>query len=299
VLTLVFVILIVLIMYNDKVGFKQIVVGNIYEARATFVNDHSGKSRLLGYAYGWLGGMLTPILFVVGLYLRNYLMIILGLASGLFNFFIAGQKWALASLFVSLFLLAVGKNILNKNNSSSKVIGAFGWLVSGSLIFGSILGNASLYDLIVRRSLVDPAIMFQYYVKYTLDYPFSWWSDSLIGKALDINSREPVSNIIGDRYFNIPHPLFLERPAQANATSGAIADSIAQAGILGIFLTCILLFLFFRLLDELAHARNGVLVFVICGISVELLIEGTLHTLALSRGLILVPFLFMLLPRDP
>lgn len=154
-----------------------------------------------------------------------------------------------------------------------------------------------IIDLAIRRSLLDPAIMMQHYVQFTREYPLKFWSDSKIGQFLMTEDVVPASRIIGDRYFNVPRRFIFPQELHANATSGAVADSISQAGFLGLLVTTLLLFLFFLLLEILSKDKSAVLVLCICALTVQMLIEGTLHTLMLTRGLILVPLILYFLPN--
>ena len=155
-----------------------------------------------------------------------------------------------------------------------------------------------LADLVVRRAILDPAITLQFYVKYSFDFPFRFWRDTLVFRIFSGEWGAPASEIIGDRYFSIPEKMFFSKRLPGNATAGAIQDSLAQAGFAGLLLTTFLLFLFFRMLDILSSGKNSKIVFVVSAMISPLLIEGTLHTLLLSRGLILIPFFFLLLPSN-
>jgi hypothetical protein len=138
--------------------------------------------------------------------------------------------------------------------------------------------------------------MLQYYVKFSGDYPPQWWSDSNVSRILFDSDPIPVSQIIGERYFNVPSSFIYPKGEFPNATAGAIADSIAQGGIVGLFIVSLALIGVFYVLHTLSIGRNRSIVFVLSGLMVEMLVEGTFHTLLLSRGLILIFFVFLLLP---
>ena len=271
-------------------------LANIYSARADFTQSLIGESSFALYALGWFSGVFTPLLLLTAIYLRNYLLILFSTLMGVFIYGLVAQKWVLASFFFVFFLLFLAKLLLTLNFATQVVFNSFSSLVISAIFFQSVTGISNISDLIIRRTLIDPSIMMQYYVKFSLDYPHSWWSDSKIGRLFASKGQQPVSEVIGERYFNIPEYMFLRPRPSANATAGAIADSLAQGGLLAFAVTLLFIFAFFKILDELARRKSTVFVFVACGLSVEILMEGTLHTLAFSRGLFIVPLIFMFLP---
>jgi hypothetical protein len=180
---------------------------------------------------------------------------------------------------------------------SSHVLIGFNSLIIGLISIQSLFPKSPMVDLGVRRSLLDPSIMFQYYMKFVGNYPPQLWSDSNISRFFLNNDPTPVSRIIGDRFFNIPSLHIYPRTGSSNATSGSIADSLAQGGIVGFFLISLSIIGVFYILHILSVGRDFGIVFVLSGLVVEMLVEGTLHTLLLSRGLIFVFILFFFLPK--
>jgi hypothetical protein len=149
----------------------------------------------------------------------------------------------------------------------------------------------------IRRTLLDPSIMLQYYVKFSYLDSLRWWSDTNIGRYLSNSDSVPASNAIGERYFNQPEIHIYPVRASANAASSSLADSIAQGGPLGMIFYSLVIIAFFYLLHILSVGRDLSIVFVLSGLVATMLFEGTLHTLLLSRGLIVVVLVFLLLPR--
>jgi hypothetical protein len=139
--------------------------------------------------------------------------------------------------------------------------------------------------------------MLQYYVKFSSDNPPQWWSDSIFFRFFSQTDPTPVSRAIGERFFNQPTIHIFPVNASANATAGSLADSIVQGGLLGMFAYSLAIIAFFYLLHLLAFKRNISIVFVLSGLVTGMLVEGTLHTLLLSRGLVIIPLVFFLLPN--
>jgi hypothetical protein len=281
-----------------KEYFNLVTFDQIYTARANFARNFSNFDFLPTYSLGWFSGIVTPFMLLIAIFLRSYVLVALSGLIGIFIYGVVSQKWVLASFFLIFFLILVGRLLVSAKHSARIIFSSFNFFILGSLSLSSILNSVSFADLTIRRVLIDPAIMFQYYVKFSLNYPLSWWSDSKIFSFFRDTSEQSVSKIIGERYFNVPETMFLKRGPSANATTGTIGDSIGQGGFLGLLLATFCLFVFFKILQDLADTKNFIFVFVISGFCVALLNEGTLHTLTLSRGLFAVPLILIALPRD-
>jgi hypothetical protein len=277
--------------------FSFVTFNEIYTKRSELkVKLDDTELRFLGYLVGWLGGLSIPIIFYLGIKSRNWLILTMSLFFFLGSYLLTAQKWIIASCLLILILhlisLTAKRDIIHTKN----LFVGFNWLIFVLISLQSLLPTSRLVDLGVRRALLDPSIMLQYYVKFSGDYPPQWWSDSNVSRILFDSDPIPVSQIIGERYFNVPSSFIYPKGEFPNATAGAIADSIAQGGIVGLFIVSLALIGVFYVLHTLSIGRNRSIVFVLSGLMVEMLVEGTFHTLLLSRGLILIFFVFLLLP---
>ena len=299
-LVLVILILVVslILLYGDfNSSFSNF--SNLYANREIFVQSSKfDNSLFLGYAIGSLGWILVPVLCLLGIFTRNFLHIAISLFAAAYVFSLTSQKWIFASIFLVICLTTLA--IKNKSHQipGGSFVNFFNGLITTTLLISPINSVFPLVDLVVRRAILDPAITLQFYVKYSFDFPFRFWRDTLVFRIFSGEGGAPASEIIGDRYFSIPEKMFFSKKLPGNATAGAIQDSLAQAGFAGLLLTTFLLFLFFRMLDIFSSGKNSKIVFVVSAMISPLLIEGTLHTLLLSRGLILIPFFFLLLPSN-
>jgi len=271
----------------------------IYTKRSELKNILSDPDlRILGYVLGWLGGISVPIIFYFGIKSRSWLILTLSLIFFLGSYILTAQKWIIASCILILILHLISLSAKQNAILTSNLFVGFNWLMVVLISLQSVLPKLPLVDLGIRRALLDPSIMLQYYVKFSENYPRQWWSDSNLSRYFFNTDPIPVSTIIGDRYFNVPSFFIYPRAESPNATGGAIADSIAQGGILGLFIISLILIGVFYILHILSFGRNRTIVFVLCGLIVEMLVEGTFHTLLFSRGLVLVFFVFLFLPRE-
>jgi hypothetical protein len=273
---------------------------NIYSVRENFssqllqIND-----PFLGYVVGWLGAFIPPILFLMALKTKNYIFGLTTLILVLLIYSIAGQKWIVALVGLALVLYLIGKPLAIRGFlHTSKFVNGINALFGFAIFLQTIFFKSEIVNLVIRRTFLDPSIMLQYYTRYSLEFPMGFWKESKIAGLVTGSQTPPISNFIGDHYFNLPSTYFLPKFTQMNGTAGTLADSIAQAGFVGLIFTTFLVFGFLILLEGLSINRDKRTVFVITSLSIVALFEGTLLTLLLSRGLFLIPLIILFLPRD-
>jgi hypothetical protein len=266
--------------------------------RTRFVRELSLlQNPFIGYSIGWLGGILTSLLFLFAFFDKRWVSVAISLLVALGVYMGAYQKWILGTIPFLLLMLAIARSHQDGKLQTVRVFKAFALLVFLSHVIKSIFRLQIAVDLPIRRAILDPAVMFQYYVQFAQEYDYQFWSDSKISRFFNPGPEQTVAQIIGERYFNLPNYFFLERPPAMNATSGLLADGIAQAGLVGLLVSSCLMFILFWLLSLLSKGRDFTIVFAITGLTFIILMEGVLHTNLLSRGLILVPIVMFFLPR--
>ena len=299
---LLIIILLVCILLSIRSGIPNlsfVSFSELYNKRSELTTNLSqSKLWYLPYALGWVGGVIIPILFCFGISMRNYLLLICCCFLFIFSYLLTSQKWILASFFLVVFFKLIERFNASKVIRTVNVFRGVNSIIILLIALQTFIQRFPWMDMGVRRALLDPSIMLQYYVKFSSDYPMQWWADSNISRMFSNTDPMPVPRIIGDRYFNIPSRFIFPRPGSSNATAGSLADSIAQGGIIGLLITTLAVLGFFYLLNVLAVGRNRSIVFILSGLAVEMLVEGPLHTLLLSRGLIIIPIVLFLLPYE-
>jgi hypothetical protein len=288
----------VIVLNSGAININFVNFGELYAKRSELmIVLKSSDLRYLGYALGWAGGILIPIIFYFAIKLRSWIIVVLSLFLFLGSYLMTAQKWILASFFLIIFLHLISALKSPKLINSSDVIRSFNYLVVTLVSLQAVFSKLPFVDMGIRRTLLDPSIMLQYYVKFSYLDSLRWWSDTNIGRYLSNSDSVPASNAIGERYFNQPEIHIYPVRASANAASSSLADSIAQGGPLGMIFYSLVIIAFFYLLHILSVGRDLSIVFVLSGLVATMLFEGTLHTLLLSRGLIVVVLVFLLLPR--
>jgi hypothetical protein len=285
-----------LVVIDGNLNFRLSSLNDLYLNRGLFQESLEGSDILRPYLFGWLGGALVPILISLGLAFRRKVLLLFGIFTAMFVYTTASQKWVLGGIIFLLFLYFLKSRVNDRALQSLDVIKFFNILIGFLLMFQMAFSNSRALDLGVRRAILDPSVMVQFYTKFSLENDLPFWSESRVSRLLFDSNSQALSEIIGEKYFFIPRPLFLERPATMNATAGVLGDSIAQAGFIGVIVIGVLLYFFFYLLHYLSQNKSDVAVFLVSAFAVQMIIEGTLHTQFLSKGLMLVPLLLTLLP---
>jgi len=288
----------VIVLNSGVININYINFGELYTKRSELmIALKDSELKYLGYALGWTGGILIPIIFYFAIKLRSRIIVVLSFFLFLGSYLMTAQKWILASFFLIVFLHLISKLKAPKLINSSDVIRSFNYLIVILISLQSVFSKLPFVDLGIRRPLLDPSIMLQFYVKFSYENSLRWWSDTNIGRYIFNSDSVPVSNAIGERYFNQPELQIYPIRASANAASSSLADSIAQGGPLGLIFYSLAIIAFFYLLHVLAVGRDLSIVFVLSGLVATMLFEGALHTLLLSRGLIIVVLVFLFLPK--
>lgn len=283
------------IQINDFFGFEE-----VYGRRAEFINITSmPDGSTLGYAIGILGGTLVPLILIWALFRKSYLLVIYSFLLASVVYFGSAQKWVIGTNILILILFCIHRKNSSQAIRSCSAFNCFSILIWILIFLDPIFRSFRLVDLGIRRFLLDPSIMLQYYVAFSKDYTFRFWQDLtpvqwLLNKS---PSSDPPAIVIGERYFYLPDRYFLPARSKMNATGGAISDSIAQAGILGLTITSLLLFFFFLFLGKLCAEIDTWLMFSISALTTYIICEGTFHTSIFSRGLIIVPAVLIFLSR--
>ncbi len=289
--------LILFIFVGYKLGFNlhPSSFDDLYENREGLQeNLLSIDSALLNYSSGWINGLLIPITLSMALFLKKYLSFAISCVFAILIYSQSFNKYVLAAIFFAIILNLIFQPTSFEYITSKRFYSFFTWLIYLGAILKTITSNYNVGDFAIRRVLLDPSVMFQHYVRFSQEYQLNWWRDSRIfgGTSTDV----AVSEIVGQRFFNIPEFLVLKSELSMNATAGAAADGIAQGGVFGLVIASIGTFIFFWLLNCLTVGKNRGLALILSAISAHVIMEGTLHTSMLSKGLILIPVLCYLLP---
>jgi hypothetical protein len=253
----------------------------LYENRNVLMKRLSESHiSLVGYALGWISGVLIPIAYILGLSFRKRFWIFVMWLLAIVATIITYQKWLIG---VMCFLTLMHFLWKSKRNLSSPSSDFFAFLLGLHCIIWPFISSLSaidrISDLLIRRSLVDPAIVAMHYINYASTHSNLLWTDFNFNSRSDIKS---ASFLVGD---------FSAKGS--NMTAGSIVDSLVQLESVGVIFASLTLGLFFLVINRLVIGHDIHLIFLISSLICIVLIETKLPTSLLSKGLLLIPIVLI------
>jgi hypothetical protein len=221
---------------------------------------------LFSYVNKWAFKLLGPLLIVLSLYKKNYILVFALVCLHLFWFSVSGHKSVLFYPFVTIFIYVI------YNSSAWKKIGiipmALSIVVSISLLAYLLFDYGFLASLFVRRVFfVPPYLAFEYY-RFFDENGFLFWSyktSLLASYPYDVVPARVIGAYLGN--------------PDTNANNSFFSTGYMNAGLLGMLIYSFVFSMILIVLDKL-H-RSGVPLWAIVGITVN-----TMHSIIKSADLI-------------
>lgn len=199
-------------------------------------------SVLYSMLLNWIGGIIIPFVAVTYFKDKKYVIFTILLIIQLLAFSIAGHK-------MYLFIIPAGliaPIVLNKNNFY-KLPMAFSLMSLVSLLEPLIIKTDSILNYLVRRVFFIPALLSSYYYEYfSQNRKLLFFEDMIFSRiavkvfGLTPYYELPASQVIGLNYFGRPEML---------ANNGMFGYGYADAGIIGVVLSVLLLVVVLAILD--------------------------------------------------
>lgn len=220
------------------VSFFNLDFMKVYEYREA-VTEKIG-SGLMGYLNFWAYKVMGPMLLLIALSRKKYLLAILVFLLHMFWFGVSSHK---AVLFYPFLVLLVWFCFRKKQALAVVPLGMALMVVLATIIY-IVLDYGSISTLIVRRVFFIPArATFNYYEFFSTN-PWIWWSNSSI-----------TFGLIDYPYYIDPAKLIGEWEGSGSSLNNSfLSTGYMHAGIGGIVLYGFLVGLLFRLVDSLAKA---------------------------------------------
>lgn len=262
----------------------------VYEFR-TLAAD--GLPSIFAYVYSNFSNVLLPALIVLGISLRYWLIVFMGLVFSLLVFGMTHHKSVLfTSLFVTILYFSFRRT---KNPANIGLIFLVGVVFSvlEILYISEVLEQnflAFYTSYFVRRTLMVPPMLDSTWVTFFNDFPKYYWSTSKFGLGI---AQAPASvtapYLIGREVFD---------SELMGANGGIIASGFSNAGLVGVFiysaLTGYLIGLFNSFGRYLGHALVAALTIPILIIVVT---TTDFTTAILTHGVLFQVLLLHLFPR--
>lgn len=265
----------------------------VYDVRAIYKTRLAQTIGIIGILIRWIMYVLNPLLFGYGITRKKWWMIILGLLGQIIIYSTTGFK---SSLFVLLLVPAVLIAYRQRGRLFGVyiVIGSVGIIVISRLL-DIILDTDLITSLFVRRAIIVPGLLTNYYFDFFLTNPKVLLSNStyfgfifrLLGYSYPYSDGIPY--VIGEAYFG-------RNGMSANANIWA--DAFANFGYPGLFIYTLVLALLFNIYDSIAARKDPrIALILLTGLAVAFT-NSALLTVLIGHGFLIALIILCILPSD-
>jgi hypothetical protein len=192
---------------------------DIYEVRNS-ANEE--RSIFDSYLYSWSTKIFLPLAIVHGVIARKRFLVIFGVVCMSYLFATSGHKSVLLS--VALLLLLSGSQSFSKKNQM--LLGIFLAVCSFSFLIYKIFGADVAQSILIRRLLILPGILNQYYYEI-YSQQLAYYSHSFLSSIIDNPYSGTPPYVVGQVFFGLGDVSF---------NNGFVSDGYANLGYLGAWL---------------------------------------------------------------
>ncbi|MBN8282118.1 hypothetical protein [Zoogloea sp.] len=241
---------------------------DVYEVREAAREERSQFGR---YFYSWSTKLILPLTIVWGMLRRNYLLVFLGLLGMLYLFATSAHK---SVIFSVVLLLAFSGEAGFRKKSLLFLYGAV-LMVAVSMAIFLFFEFDVVQSLFIRRMLVLPAILNEYYFRVYAEVP-AYYAHSFLSGIVENRYYDTPPYVVGLEYFG---------SEIISANNGFASDGYANLGWFGAaFQSAVLAFV----LSFLATRPISSKYFGFLFIYVYQLNTSALFTTLLHHGLLLL-----------
>ncbi|MBB5749580.1 hypothetical protein [Micrococcus sp. TA1] len=251
---------------------------NVYDARSEFSENVMSRNVFLAYAVPLAVKVINPMLVVVGIQRRAWILVVMGFVGSLAVFSANSQK----SVFVTMLLVPLIYGLARWRHRFS---GPFLSLAFVGLALVSLVSDV-LMEFVFRRIVVTPGLLVGMYIDNYQERGYAFLQHSFLEPWFDV-VRPPPAREIGFNYW-------ASESMAANANF--LGDGFANFGVVGMVVFAGILGLVLGLTDRLT--RSVELPVVAAG-SVGVIfavIDTALFTSLLTHGFIVMVFLLAVYP---
>lgn len=257
-------------------------IWKVYEFRFDAIDN-------LPHIFGYINPMVSKIIFpfslLVAVVKKAKLFALLSLTGSIMMFGLTAQKGPLFYPFAVL----TSYYILKHRNATLWLLSGYSCLTILSIFLFKFLDISSFGSLILRRVYFVPALLNYYYYDFFSKHPFTWWANSKITfLLLDYKYSLDVPHLIGSVYFNRP---------ECGANTGWIGSGYAAVGFPGIFLSAIIIGIFFAIIDAYGKIIDRkIITAILTAPLLATFMSSDLFTSFLTHGLFFALLLLALFP---
>lgn len=200
-------------------SFSQLDFYHISEIRAA--STISAASALL---QNLTCKIICPLYVLIAIHEKKRFAALIGIMAVLYTYSVTGYK-----TYLFIMVIIVGSSFFSMLNLKKAVIYGLPLAVLGTTIIYVISNSIMTYALIIERVIMLPAKIKMAYLDFFSSNPYIYFSQSTIGKILEIPKTYNVEipYLIGDVYFKRP---------QMYTNTGFLADAYANLGFLGMLM---------------------------------------------------------------
>lgn len=259
---------------------------SVYDVRGEW-NENTDGSGLLHYLRSWQSSIVNPLVFILGVQSRRYLLVgsaILGqyllyTSSGFKGTFFIIFAWILIAFLLRAREMRIGGLFI--------VWGMMGLVLLANII-DSLTDSTLWTSLFTRRFLVTPTMLTTVYIDFFDENPKANLAHSIFRGLIDYPYADNPSRVIG-KYLGFP---------DMSANTNLFADGFANFGWAGVIGMGILLLITLRIVDRSAVGLPIMVSGVVLTGPAMNLSNSALLTSLLTHGLILAGVLLALIPRS-
>lgn len=254
---------------------------NVYGIRSEASNYN--LPSILSYIRQIVSAIIVPMLLLLVMHKRKYILIAWMLFITLINFSYAGNKS------IILFpLILIGGYIFYRKNMISLIF-PLGILLEIISIIEQKCGEGLIINLFFRRQGVLLAKLSEDYYRFFLENPSDLFRNSIMGKiGFDSIYNDAISKVIGNNF----------ETQIVNCNNGLLADVWSGMGMIGIIVMPIIVIVCFRLLDLVSYKTNNQLIVGFILYYAITFANTTWSTILFTHGFIIMCLVLLLFPRE-
>ena len=270
----------------SQVGFPTSIpsFAAVYEQRAAY-NEAMSAPGPIAYLIAWQTSVINPLLLLIGLHRRKWVIVATGISLNVLMYAIAGHKSDLLSsvLVIAVFIMY---SFASYWRGVLLAMGATAILLISSVLWwvGDFIYPISIF---VRRMIAVPGLLSGYYFEYFSEFGFTrqFGPLSILLKPVEMPLSTPRT--IGLLYFG---------DSSTAANANLWADAYSALGYSGMVLTTLLLCLILWGMDSLMVSRPARVATPLFVIAMYSLTNSALPTSLLTHGILFTVLMIIFYP---
>lgn len=279
------------LIYNYNFNISKIldlsIFKDAYIIRDEFRNAKSDSSALASYSIFWLAKVLLPFFICYGLAFRKKIFLIIGVVLQILVFSISAHK---SFVFSILLIFIIYYLITRRFTLYQWALGLLS-VTFASLILQRFFNQTFLIDVVIRRSLIVPGVLSQWWVNYFDNNEYVYFSNSLLGNLFNSNYNNGAPFVIGKYYFG---------SEWTSANTNFAIDAFGNGGWLTLLIFIIILTFILLTINKFSSGSESKKLFIILFTVPTFwsLIETSFVSVLITHGLFLCFFIIILFRKD-